>query len=370
MRDKPLYVTRPSLPPLDEFVSLVESVWDSGILSNCGPLHERLERELAAYLDVEHVSLFANGTLALITALRALRLEGQVITTPFSFVATAHSLLWNGLEPVFADIEPTSLNLAPTAIEAAITNETSAILPVHCYGNSCDVDAISKIAGRHDLAVVYDAAHAFGVRDAGGSLLRHGDMAVMSFHATKVFNTFEGGAVISSSAETKERLDSLRNFGFAGHAVADELGLNAKMSEISAAMGLAQLRHMGPALEARRQVADAYREMLSSLPAVSPLSAATSATNNNSYFPVMVNPAHGRTRDALFDELASHSIYARRYFYPLISTMPVYHDLPSASSTNLPIATEIAEHVLCLPISSTMTPDDCRDVVDVIARFV
>ena len=254
MSDKPVYVTQPYLPPLEEFIPYLQQIWDNKILTNAGPMHQQLEGALCDFLGVEHISLFNNGTIALLTALQALRITGEVITTPYSFVATAHSLLWNGIKPVFADINPHTLNLDPAKIEAAITPQTTAIMPVHCYGNPCDVEAIQKIADNYNLRVIYDAAHAFGVEDAGGSVLRHGDLSVLSFHATKVFNTFEGGAIISPDAKTKMRIDQLKNFGFIDEVTVVAPGINGKMSEINAAFGLLQLQHIDKAMTRRREI--------------------------------------------------------------------------------------------------------------------
>ena len=362
---KPIYVTQPHLPPLEEFLPYLEQIWDNKILTNGGPYHQQLERALCEYLGVEHLALFANGTLALVTALQALRITGEVITTPYSFVATAHSLLWNGVKPVFADIDPGTLNLDPARIEAAITPQTTAIMPVHCYGRPCDVEAIQKIADNYNLRVIYDAAHAFGVRDAGGSLLRHGDLAVLSFHATKVFNTFEGGAIVCPDAKTKQRIDHLKNFGFVDEVTVVAPGINGKMSEINAAFGMLQLRSVDAAIARRREIAAAYRELLAGVEGIR-CPDSDGYTANHSYFPIMVGPGYPLSRDALYDRLKQHGVHGRRYFYPLISDFPMYRGLPSARRDNLPVAAEAAQQVLCLPIYPNLADEDVKRVADLV----
>lgn len=363
---KNIYVTQPYLPDLGAFSALLEEIWASRRLTNNGPLHEQLEREVAEYLGVEHLSLFSNGTIALMTALRALDLRGEVITTPFSFVATTHAIAWNGLRPVFSDIEAETFNLDPARLEAAITPETCAIMPVHCYGTPCEVDAIGEIAARHGLRVIYDAAHAFGVRDAGGSVLRHGDLAVLSFHATKVFSTLEGGAIIAPDAETKRRIDRLKNFGIVNEVEVDGIGLNGKMNEVQAAFGLLQLRAVDAALSERARVAARYRAAVADIPGLTCLPAQIAAHENNAYFPVLVGPAYPLGRDALYEALRARGIYARRYFYPLISSIPAYRDLPSARAGNLPVANRIGAQVLCLPIYPDLTDGDVDRILDAI----
>lgn len=330
-------------------------------------MHQQLEAALCKFLDVEHIALFANGTLALVTALQALRISGEVITTPYSFVATAHSLLWNGIKPVFVDINHQTLNLDPVKVEAAITPQTTAILPVHCYGNPCDVEAIQKIADSYNLRVIYDAAHAFAVSDEGGSILRHGDLSVLSFHATKVFNTFEGGAIVCPDFKTKQHIDHLKNFGFVDEVTVVAPGINGKMSEFNAALGLLQLKHIGHALTRRLEIAHSYREQLQQVPGIRCITPNNQRTANNSYFPIFVEPAYPFSRDTLYQKLRDHNIYARRYFYPLISDFPMYRSLPSAAQGNLPVATEIASKVLCLPIYPDLTASDIACVVKVIA---
>ena len=364
---RPIYVTRPHLPPLEEFLPYLESIWESGQLTNGGPMHQRLEQALADYLGVEHLSLVGNGTLGLIIALQALDIRGEVITTPYSFVATAHALRWNGIEPVFADIDPQTFNLDPARIEAAITPATTAILPVHCYGTPCAVEAIEAIAQRHGLRVIYDAAHAFGVGQRGKSLLRHGDLSVLSFHATKVFHTFEGGAIVSPDARTKERIEHLRNFGYVDETTVVSAGINGKMSEVNSAFGLLELKHIDAALARRREIDGLYRHLLADMPGIRcPLPPAVDG-GNASYFPILVEPGTRPGRDALYERLKQHGIYARRYFYPLISDFPVYRSSPGAARYNLPNAALAADSVLCLPIYPALTDAEVQRIVQLIA---
>ncbi|GAB3793476.1 DegT/DnrJ/EryC1/StrS family aminotransferase [Dyella agri] len=363
MPDNPIYVTQPFLPPLEEFVPYLERIWQSHTLTNGGPFHQQLEEALSEYLGVKHVALFANGTLALITALQALRVSGEVITTPYSFVATAHSLLWRGNKPVFVDVEPSTLNLDPEKIEAAITPNTTAIMPVHCYGNPCNVKAIQKIADNYNLRVIYDAAHAFGVQDDGGSVLRHGDLSVLSFHATKVFNTFEGGAIVCHDAKTKQHIDHLKNFGFVDETTVVAPGINAKMSEVNAAFGLLQLKHMPEILHRRAAIDAHYREALHGVKGIHCLPQAGQHVANYAYFPILVEPDYPLSRDALYQKLKAHGIFTRRYFYPLIADFPMYRGLPSAGRSNLPVAAAAADKVLCLPIYPTLTDADVQRIV-------
>lgn len=367
MSDNPIYVTRPDLPPLEEFLPHLRDIWDSRILTNGGPFHQRLEEALGEYLGVPHLSLFANGTIALITALQALDIHGEVITTPYSFVATSHALLWNGIRPVFADIDPLTLNLDPARIEAAISPATAAILPVHCYGRPCATEAIADIARRHRLRVIYDAAPAFGVRDAGGSVLRHGELSVLSFHATKVFHTFEGGAIVCPDAQTKQRIDQLKNFGYVDEVTVVAPGINGKMSEFGAALGLLQLRHIDRAIVQRREIDALYRSGLAGIAGIRCLPPAAGYTGNHSYFPVMVEPPYPLSRDALHERLKAAAIHGRRYFHPLISEFPMYRDLPSARPENLPAATAAARAVLCLPIYPDLGDADVRRICRLIA---
>ena len=363
---KPIYVTQPQLPPLEEFIPYLEQIWENKILTNGGPFHQQLEKALCEYLGVEHIALFTNGTIALVTALQALRVTGEVITTPYSFVATSHSLLWNGIKPVFVDIDPNTLNLDPAKIEAAITPQTTAIMPVHCYGHPCDVEAIQKIADTYNLKVIYDAAHAFGVRNDGGSVLRYGDLSVLSFHATKVFNTFEGGAIICPDAKTKQRIDHLKNFGFVDEVTVVAPGINGKMSEFNAALGMLQLKHIDQALVQRKEIDAAYRDGLKGVKGIRCLNDAGEKVANYSYFPIMVETDYPISRDALYQKLKEKGIHARRYFYPLISDFPMYRGLHSAQRDNLPVACEIAQQVLCLPIYPALNPEDMRRIIEVI----
>lgn len=364
--NKPIYVTQPYLPPLDEFLPYLEKIWENKWLTNAGPFHQELEKALEAYLGVDHLSLFANGTLALVTALQALRITGEVITTPYSFVATAHSLLWNGIKPVFVDIHPETLNLDPDKIEAAITPQTTAILPVHVYGRPCDVDKIQRIADTYGLKVIYDAAHTFGIKYNGESLLKHGDLSVLSFHATKVYNTFEGGAIICPDTKIKKRIDFLKNFGFADEVTVVAPGINGKMNEVQAAFGLLQLKHIDVAISRRRELDARYREGLENVTGMELLSLPASCCYNYAYFPVLVNSDYPVSRDDIYLKLRQHEIYARRYFYPLISDFPMYRGLPSAAADRLPIAKHIANQVLCLPIFPDMSNQEQDAVIEII----
>ncbi|HEV2364271.1 MAG TPA: DegT/DnrJ/EryC1/StrS family aminotransferase [Caulobacteraceae bacterium] len=364
--EETLFVTRPLLPPLTEFLPYLAEIWQSRQLTNGGPFHAQLEAELAAHLGVEHLALFANGTLALMTALKALAVEGEAITTPYSFVATAHSLLWNNITPVFADVDSATCNLDPERVAAAITPRTSAILAVHCYGAPCDVEAIGAIARENELKVIYDAAHAFGVKHRGQSLLRHGDMAVLSFHATKVFHTFEGGAIVCPDADAKRRVDFLKNFGFADEVTIEDCGINGKMNEVQAAMGLLQLKHVDRAIERRAAIDAFYRRALAGAPGIEMLAPIPGHTPNYSYFPILVDPAWRGGREALYARLRQASVHGRRYFYPLISDMPMYRDLPSAAPENLPRARALAEKILCLPIYPDLEAHEAQRVVDAI----
>lgn len=365
---KLLTVTRPSLPPFDDMVVLLREIWDSGILTNGGPFHERFEAALGDYLGVEHVSLFSNGTIGLITALQALEVEGDVITTPFSFVATAHALLWKRLTPRFIDIDPQTMNLDPARIEAAITPTTKAILPVHCYGRPCDVDAIESIARKHGLKVIYDAAHAFGVQLSDDNLFAHGDLSVLSFHATKVFNTFEGGAIVSQDAAMKRRVDQLKNFGFVDDVTVVAAGINGKMNEFSSALGLLQLRDIDAMIARRGEIDAYYRERLAGVSGIALAAEGSVARANHSYFPILVGPDFPLTRDELYQRLRARDVFARRYFYPLISTFGMYKDLPSAAPSNLPEATRIASRVICLPIYPMLEVHEVDRVIAVITE--
>ncbi len=362
-----IYVTQPFLPPLEEFIPYLEKIWASKVLTNCGPFHQQLEEALCEYLGVNHLALFTNGTIALITALQSLRITGEVITTPYSFVATTHSLLWNGIKPVFVDIYPDTLNLDPAKIEAAITPQTTAIMPVHCYGHPCDAEAIQKIADNYNLKVIYDAAHAFGVQDKGGSVLRHGDLSVLSFHATKVFNTFEGGAIVCPDAKTKVRIDQLKNFGHVGEVTVVAPGINGKMSEFNAALGLLQLKYIDHALARRKEIDDAYRDRLKKVKGIRCLQDAGERVANYAYFPILVEADYPISRDDLYLKLKDNGIHPRRYFYPLISDFPMYRGLPSAYRDNLPVATVAAQKVLCLPIFPALETSQIETITRLIA---
>ncbi|CAG8867875.1 dTDP-4-amino-4,6-dideoxy-D-glucose transaminase [Pseudomonas fluorescens] len=362
--EKLITVTSPLLPPLEEFLPYLEQIWQSKRLTNNGPFHEELEESLARFLGVPYLSLFNNGTTALITALQALGIQEEVITTPYTFVATPHALVWNRLTPVFVDIDPRTFNIDPAKIEAAITPRTTAIMPVHCYGCPCDVEAIQAIADKHGLRVLYDAAHAFGVNDSGGSILRHGDLSVLSLHATKVFNTFEGGAIISPTLEVKQHIDQLRNFGFVDETTVMTVGINGKMSEINAAFGLVQLNHVEQALQRRREIDRQYRAHLRGIEGIQCLPSAEDYSANYAYFPILVDERYGITRDALYECLKAQNIFARRYFYPLVTEMAVYKNAVRTFPT--PAAHRAAARVICLPIYPDLQQDDIERVVRVI----
>jgi dTDP-4-amino-4,6-dideoxygalactose transaminase len=354
------------MPPLAEFIPYLEKIWENKILTNGGPFHQQLEKELCEYLDVKHISLFTNATIALVTALQTMRITGEVITTPYSFVATAHSLLWNGIKPVFVDVDPETLNMDPSKIEAAISPQTTAIMPVHCYGQACDVDAIQKIADNYKLKVIYDAAHAFGVNCHCGSVLNHGNLSVLSFHATKVFNTFEGGAIICQDAKTKQRIDQLKNFGFVDEVTVVASGINGKMSELNAAFGLLQLKHIEEALTRRQEIDATYREQLAGVKGIFCLNGKNQAITNHSYFPILVQADYPISRDILYQKLKDEGIFTRRYFYPLISDFPMYRSLPSAQRDNLPVAADAALKVLCLPIYPSLEIAQIEKIVSVV----
>lgn len=368
-KNKIIYVTRPSLPPLDDFIPYLEKIWDSKWLTNNGPYHKEFEKELSEYLGVKYISLFTNGTLALITALQVLRITGEVITTPFSFVATTHSLHWNGIKPVFVDIEPEYCNLDPEKIEAAITPKTTAILPVHVYGNPCNVERIQEIADVYGLKVIYDAAHAFGVKINDQSILNFGDLSVLSFHATKVFTTFEGGAIVCHDEKTKTRIDYLKNFGFAGETTVIAPGINSKMNEFQAALGLLQLKYFDDEISKVKNIAKTYRENLKDIKGLSFFNDIEGVRHNYAYFPILINKKEfGKSRDEVYEELKKHNILSRRYFYPLISQFSTYRGLPSADPKNLPVAKKIAEQVLCLPIYASLYIQTVDKICDLIKK--
>lgn len=356
--DSPIYVTQPALPDLEDFIPYLRQIWENKILTNNGPFHKQLEKELAEYLGVPYISLFANGSLALLTALQVMRIGGEVITTPYSFVATTHCLWWNNIKPVFVDIEPEFCSLDPERIEAAITPKTSAILPVHVYGNPCKIERIQEIADIYGLKVIYDAAHAFGVRYNGQSIFNYGDLSVLSFHATKVFNTMEGGAIVCHDAATKKRIDYLKNFGFAGETTVMAPGINSKMNEMQAALGLVQLKHNQENIEKRRALVSLYRKHLSGIPGISFLREPKNTVSNFAYFPIFVEEIEfGMSRDQLYEKLKQANIYGRRYFYPLISDFPMYRNLDSASPAHLSVARHTADRVQCLPLYPILEPE-------------
>lgn len=361
-----VFVARPALPPLEAFIPLLEEIWSSRALTNAGPFHRRFTDALCAHLGVEHVSLVANATLGLMLSARHLGLSGEVITTPFSFVATAHSLLWAGATPVFVDVDAHTLNIDPAQIERAITPRTTAIMGVHCYGRPCDVDAIEAIAHRHGLKVIYDAAHAFGVKHAGESLLLRGDLSVVSFHATKVFNTFEGGAIVCRDAQSKRQIDHMINCGIADEVTVESMGLNAKMSEFNAALGLLQLQYVDSYIEKRRVVDARYRELLSGVTGIECVHAPGTEPENYYAFPILVGPDYGLGRDALCDKLSAEGIFARRYFFPLLPDLPLYRDLPSSRSHLFPVARDAASRVLCLPMYPDLHAEDQKRIAAVI----
>lgn len=367
--NKKIFVTQPALPPLEEFIPYLEKIWNNKWLTNNGPFHQQLEKEMADYLGVKYISLFSNGTLALITALQALRITGEVITSPFSFVATTHSLWWNNIKPVFIDIEPEHFNLDPSKIEAAITPQTTAIMPVHVYGNPCNIEEIQRIADIYGLRVIYDAAHAFGVRKNKQSILNWGDLSILSFHATKVYNTIEGGAIICQDENTKQRIDLLKNFGFINEVTVVEPGINAKMNEIQAAYGSLQLKYVDEYISRRKVVAERYRKLLADVKGIITISDMEGVDYNYAYFPVLVNTkAYGISRDDLYLKLQEYDIFGRRYFYPLISEFPTYKGLPSAKTDNLPVATQVAKEIICLPIYPELSLEDVERICQIIKQ--
>lgn len=367
--NKPLNVTSPLLPDLDEFSQMLKKIWESKWITNNGSFHQQLEEALCDYLKVPYISLFTNGTLPLLTALQALRVSGEVITTPYSFVATTHSIWWNGLRPVFVDIDPSNCGMDPDRIEAAITPRTTAIMPVHCYGKPCDIVRIQQIADKYGLKVIYDAAHCFGVEINGKSILEYGDISTLSFHATKVYNTVEGGAMVVHDAATKQRIDYLKNFGFESETEVIAPGINSKLDEVRAIYGLLNLRQVDQAIEARHQVAIRYREALRSVHGIRFFDDMPGVRHNYSYFPIFVEASsYGMSRDELFNKLRQHNIISRRYFYPLISTFSTYRGLPSATTENLPNATRIANEVICLPIHHELSNEDVDKVIEVIVK--
>ena len=369
MIDKPIYVTSPLLPSLEDFTFLLKEIWESKMLTNNGNFHQKLEEELAKYLKVPYLSLFTNGTLPLITALQAMRITGEVITTPFSFVATTHSLWWNGIKPVFVDIEPETCNLDPSKIEAAITPRTTAIMPVHVYGKPCKTKEIQEIANKYGLKVIYDAAHAFGVEINGESILNFGDMATLSFHATKVYNTLEGGALVVHDEQTKKRIDYLKNFGFASETEVVAPGINSKVDEVRAAYGLLNLKQVDHAINSRRKVAIRYRDELQGVKGITFFNDIPGVRHNYSYFPIFINAEeYGMTRDELYFKMKEHNVFGRRYFSPLISTFSTYRGLDSANPDNLPIATQMSNNVICLPMHHALSENEVEYILQIIKK--
>jgi degT/dnrJ/eryC1/strS family aminotransferase len=362
-------VTSPLLPSLDEFTESLKEIWESKWITNNGQFHQKLEAALAEYLKVPYVSLFTNGTLPLLTALQAMRITGEVITTPYSFVATTHALWWNGIKPVFVDIDPSTGNIDPQKIEAAITPRTTAILPVHVYGKPCDTEAIQAIADKYGLKVIYDAAHAFGVEVNGESLLNAGDMSTLSFHATKVFNTIEGGAMVMHDEKTKQRIDYLKNFGFANEIEVVGPGINSKMDEIRSAYGLLNLKQVDAAIAARQKVAVAYRKALRNVDGISFWDDMPGVRHNYSYFPIFVDAEkYGMTRDELYMKMKDQGVWSRRYFYPLISEFSTYRGLESSRPENLPNAHMMADTVICLPMHHALREEEINRIIDCIIR--
>lgn len=369
MDKKLITVTAPLLPNLAEFNSLLQEIWNSKWITNNGNFHKQLEKELAAYLKVPYISLFTNGTLPLITALQSLRITGEVITTPYSFVATTHSLWWNGIKPVFVDIDPATGNIDPDKIEAAITPKTTAIMPVHVYGKPCETKRIQEIADKYGLKIIYDAAHAFGVEVDGESILNAGDMSTLSFHATKVYNTIEGGALVMHDEQIKKRIDYLKNFGFAGETEVVAPGINSKMDEMRAAYGLLNLKQVDAAIEARHQVAVKYREALRPIEGVTFMDDMPGVKHNYSYFPIFIDAEkYGMTRDELYFKMKAENVLGRRYFYPLISEFTTYRGLESAKPENLPNAHKMADSVICLPMHHELSEGDMERILATIIK--
>ena len=369
MSEKQITVTSPLLPNLDEFNEMLKEIWASKWITNMGQFHKQLEQALCEYLKVPYISLFTNGTLPLLTALQALRITGEVITTPYSFVATTHSIWWNGCRPVFVDIEEETCGIDPDKIEVAITPKTTAIMPVHCYGKPVKMKRIQEIADKYGLKVIYDAAHAFGVEVDGESVLNAGDMSTLSFHATKVYNTLEGGALVMHDEQTKKRIDYLKNFGFAGETEVVAPGINSKVDEVRSAYGLLNLKQVDQAIANRQKVAQKYREALKNVPGIRFFEDMPSVRHNYSYFPIFINAKeYGKTRDQLYFEMREQNVLGRRYFYPLISTFSTYRGLPSATPENLPVATKIANEVICLPMHHELSDDDLDRILSLIVK--
>ena len=362
-------VSSPLIPPIKEFIPYLKDIWERKWLTNNGYYHQELEKALCDFLKVPFISLFTNGTIPLICALQALRITGEVITTPYSFVATTHSLWWNGIKPVFVDIDPKTGNIDPEKIEAAITPKTTAIMPVHVYGQPCNIERIQEIANTYGLKVIYDAAHAFGVEKDGTSIINAGDMATLSFHATKVYNTIEGGALVCHDAQTKQRIDFIKNFGFANETTVVAPGINGKLDEVRSAYGLLSLRFVDDAIKKRQQIAIHYREAFKLVPGISFFQDIPNVKHNYSYFPIFVNEKdYGMSRDTLYEKMKLEGIYGRRYFYPLITTFSTYKGLDSAKRENLPIAYKMADEVICLPMHHNLSELDVERVISQIVK--
>ena len=364
-------VTSPLLPQLKDFIPYLEDIWDRKWITNNGHYHQELEKALCEYLKIDYISLYTNGTLPLITALQALRITGEAITTPYSFCATTHSIWWNGIRPVFVDIDPKTCNIDPEKIEAAITPRTTAIMPVHCYGMPCDVEAIEEIASKYGLSVIYDAAHAFGVEYKGKSILEYGEMSTLSFHATKVYNTIEGGALVTHDAKTKKRIDFLKNFGLADEVTIVAPGINGKMDEIRSAYGLINLKQVDEAIKSRQKIVETYCEGLKNIEGIRHLDYSNKDIKHNyAYFPIFIDKEkYGISRDELYENLKKHNIYGRRYFYPLISNMTTYKGYDSAHPDKLPVANKLADEVLCLPIYKDLKLSEVEEIVSLIKGF-
>ncbi len=369
MINKPILVTSPSLPPLAEFIPYLEKIWERKWLTNSGQFHQQFEKELAEFLGVKYISLFANGTLALMTALQTLRITGEVITTPYTFVATTNALLWNGLKPIFVDVDPISGNIDPEKIESAITKDTTAILPVHVYGNPCKADRIQDIADTYGLKVIYDAAHAFNVKASGESILNYGDLSVLSFHATKVFNTIEGGAIICHDEKTKIRIDYLKNFGFAGETSIIAPGINGKMNELQAAYGILQLKYVEENIKKRKKIAERYNEMFKDIPRLSLLEIDTNLSYNYPYYPIFIeHDSKKKNRDEIYENLKNNNIFARRYFYPLVTAFSMYSGIDSAKPSNLPNAEKLSKSVIALPIYPDLKKVEQDYIIEILLK--
>jgi dTDP-4-amino-4,6-dideoxygalactose transaminase len=370
MKIPKVFVTQPYMPPLNEYEYYLRQIWESKELTNNGKFHKQFETELCNYLGVKYISLFVNGTVALITALQALNIKGEVITSPYSFPATTHALQWNGITPVFADIEPDKFSIDPQKIKLAITSKTSAILPVHVYGFPCRHAEINSLAKKYRLKVIYDSAHTFGVRDRGISLCNYGDLSILSFHATKVFNTFEGGAIISHSQKMKEKIDFYKNFGFADETTIIASGINGKMNELQAAFGILQLKYIDEIICKRKKIAKKYIELLENVSGIKVFYDEDKVSSNYSYFPIIIDSkVYGKKRDELYEELKKYNIYTRRYFYPLISNFKMYKGLPSSSKNNLKIANRLSENILCLPIYPELPISVVEKIANIITNY-